>query len=161
MKKDAPISGWTPAVHFMRLALAEAEKAAGRGEIPVGAVLVGADGELLARDGNRSIELHDPTAHAEIMVIRRAGEKIGNYRLTGSTLYVTIEPCVMCAGAMIHARIAKLVFGAPDIKGGGIVSCYQIGRDNRLNHAIQVWDGIMADECAALLRIFFKGKRKN
>jgi tRNA(adenine34) deaminase len=145
----------------MRLALAEAEKAAARNEIPVGAVLVGADGELLARDGNRSIELHDPTAHAEILVIRRAGEKIGNYRLTGSTLYVTIEPCLMCAGALIHARIGKLVFGAPDLKGGGIVSCYQVGRDNRLNHTIQVWDGIMATECATLLRVFFKGKRKN
>ncbi len=161
MLKEPAISGWTPALHFMRLALAEAKKAAERNEIPVGAVLVGPDGNILAGDGNRSIELNDPTAHAEINVIRRAGEKTGNYRLTGSTLYVTLEPCVMCAGAMIHARISKLFFGAPDLKGGGIISCYQVGRDNRLNHTIQVWDGIMIAECSALIRAFFKRKRKN
>ncbi len=155
------MSGWRPAVHYMRLALAEARKAAERGEVPVGAVLVDAGGNLLARDGNRSIERHDPTGHAEMQVIRRAGEEIGNYRLTGSTLYVTIEPCLMCAGAMIHARIGKLVFGARDPKAGAVVSCYQIGRDKRLNHTIEVWDGVMAEECAALLRNFFQRRRKN
>lgn len=155
------MTSWTPDRRYMRLALAEAQKAADRGEIPIGAVLLGADGELLASDGNRSIELHDPTGHAEMLVIRQAGKKTGNYRLTGSALYVTIEPCIMCAGAMIHARVDKLIFGAPDPKTGAVISCYQIGSDKRLNHTIKVWDGIMADECSSLLRIFFQRKRKS
>lgn len=145
---------------MMKLALAEAEKAAERGEVPIGAVLVDADGRLLARDGNRSIELHDPTAHAEIMVLRQAGEQTENYRFSGATLYVTIEPCVMCAGALVHARISRLVFGAIDPKAGGVISCYRIGSDGKLNHRFETQSGIMAEECSALLRSFFQQRRK-
>ena len=147
-------------MNFMELALAEAKKAAERGEVPIGAVLVDSDGSVLAADGNRTIELHDPTAHAEILVMRQAGIKTGNYRLTGTALYVTIEPCVMCAGAMVHARIDGLIFGAFDPKGGGVLSCYQVGRDGRLNHSFSVQSGVMAEECASLLRRFFQQRRK-
>ena len=147
-------------MNYMKLALVEAEKSAARGEVPVGAVLVDPEGSILAADGNRTIELHDPTAHAEILVMRRAGIKTGNYRLTGTTLYVTIEPCVMCAGAMVHARINRLVFGASDPKGGGVLSCYQVSRDRKLNHSFSVQSGIMAEECASLLRCFFRQRRK-
>ena len=147
-------------MNFMELALAEAEKAAGRGEVPVGAVLVDSEGAVLAADGNRTIELHDPSAHAEILVMRQAGAKTGNYRLTGTTLYVTLEPCVMCAGAMVHARVDRLIFGAFDPKGGAVVSCYQVGQDRKLNHSFSVQSGVMAEECASLLRRFFQQRRK-
>ncbi len=145
---------------YMKLALAEAERAAARGEVPVGAVLVSQDGAVLAQDGNRPIELDDPTGHAEMLVLRRAAEQTGNYRLPGSTLYVTVEPCVMCAGALVHARVARLVFGARDPKAGGVVSCYQVGRDGRLNHAIELTEGVLAEAGAALLRDFFRERRK-
>lgn len=144
----------------MELALAQARQAAARGEVPVGAVLVGADGELLGSDGNRTIELADPSAHAEMLAMRAAGEKLGNYRLTGCTLYVTLEPCVMCAGAMVHARIGRLVYGATDPKTGAIESVYRIGSDGFLNHRLTVTGGVLADESATLLRDFFK-KRRN
>ncbi|MFZ5766087.1 MAG: tRNA adenosine(34) deaminase TadA [Thermodesulfobacteriota bacterium] len=147
-------------VFYMKLALAEAERAAARGEVPGGAVLVGQDGAVLAQDGNRPIELHDPTGHAEMLVLRRAGERSGNYRLPGSTLYVTVEPCVMCAGALVHARVARLVFGARDPKAGGVVSCYPIGRDGRLNHDVALTEGVLAEAGAALLRDFFRERRK-
>ncbi len=147
-------------VEYMLLALAQACLAAERGEVPVGAVLVGADGDILARDGNRTIELHDPTAHAEILVLRRAGKSIGNYRLSGSTLYVTIEPCVMCAGALVHARVSRLVYGAEDAKAGAVVSCYNVGRDGRLNHTLDVEAGVLADECSRILKDFFRRRRK-
>jgi tRNA(adenine34) deaminase len=147
-------------MNFMELALAEAEKAAGRGEVPIGAVLVDSEGSVLAVDSNRTIELHDPSAHAEILVMRRAGAKTRNYRLTGTTLYVTLEPCVMCAGAMIHARIDRLIFGASDPKAGGVLSCYQVGQDERLNHFFSVQSGVMAEECASLLQGFFQQRRK-
>ena len=146
---------------YMRIALEEAVRAAEREEVPVGAVLVDADGQLLGRDGNRSIEKNDPTAHAEINVLRHAGAGASNYRLTGTTLYVTVEPCVMCAGALVHARVARIVFGAEDPKAGALVSCYQIGNDRKLNHTIQYTGGGLGKECGDLLRSFFRARRKN
>lgn len=145
--------------HFMRLAIDEARKAGERGEVPVGAVVVDTHQEILSVAGNNSIESSDPAGHAEMVAMRMAGKKIGNYRLLDTTIYVTIEPCVMCAGAMIHARIGRLVYGAFDPKAGGVVSCYQLGRDGRLNHALIVEGGILAEECAELLTSFFKKKR--
>ncbi len=145
---------------FMALALDQARRAAMRGEVPVGAVLVGAQGDILASDGNRTIELHDPTAHAEILVMRRAGQSVGNYRFSGTTLYVTIEPCVMCAGAIVHARIGRVVYGADEPKAGGMVSCYRVGNDGQLNHTIVCEQGPMAQECSLILKDFFRARRK-
>ena len=147
-------------VHYMQLALEQAELAAERGEVPVGAVLVDAQGMVLASDGNRPIEYNDPTAHAEMVVLRQAGCSLANYRLSGTTMYVTIEPCVMCAGALVHARVSRLVYGADDPKAGGVVSLYQVGRDGHLNHNLEVAGGILGEECAAVLRGFFQRKRK-
>lgn len=145
--------------HFMRIALQEARQAEARGEVPVGAVIVDKDGTILAQAGNRSIIDQDPAGHAELIAIRTAGKKKANYRLLQTTLYTTIEPCIMCAGAMIHARIARLVYGAADPKAGAINSIYTIGSDKKLNHQIQVAAGILASECAELLSSFFKRKR--
>ena len=144
---------------FMRLALKEARKAGENGEVPVGAVIVDKHGEILAAAGNNSISDCDPTGHAEIVAMRNAGDKAGNYRLLNTTLYVTIEPCVMCAGALVHARVNRLVYGAPDPKAGGVVSCYQVGGDGLLNHQLEVEAGVLAHECAELLTSFFKKKR--
>ena len=146
--------------HFMRLALEEARQAGERGEVPVGAVLIDEHQKILAVAGNNSIEKSDPAGHAEMIVLREAGRKIGNYRLLNTTLYVTIEPCMMCAGAMIHARISRLVFGAKDPKTGGVISCYQVGSDGKLNHQFQMEGGLLADECSILLKDFFKRKRQ-
>jgi tRNA(adenine34) deaminase len=146
-------------LEYMQLALQEAEMAAERGEVPVGAVLVDADGIIVCQDGNRSIENNDPTGHAEIVVLRQAGQHFGNYRLSGSTLYVTIEPCAMCAGAIIHARVSRLVFGAPDPKTGAIQSCYQIGSDRKLNHTLEVTGGVLQEKSSELLRSFFRDRR--
>ncbi|MDH3359375.1 MAG: tRNA adenosine(34) deaminase TadA [Desulfobulbaceae bacterium] len=144
---------------YMEIALSEARRAAERGEVPVGAVVVDPSLELLASDGNRTIELADPSAHAEMLALRAAGIKLGNYRLTGCTLYVTLEPCVMCAGAMVHARIGRLVYGATDPKTGAIESVYKIGGDGRLNHNIKAEGGVLATEASALLREFFRARR--
>jgi len=146
--------------HFMAMAYGEAEAAARRDEVPVGAVLVDADGNILGRDGNRTIELSDPSAHAEMLVLRAGGAAVGNYRLEGATLFVTLEPCLMCMGAMIHARLDRLVFAACDPKTGAAVSRYQIGRDQLLNHRLTVTQGPMAEECGALLRDFFRMRRE-
>lgn len=143
----------------MELALEEARRSAARGEVPIGAVLVDEEGNLLARNGNRSIELCDPSGHAEILVLREAGRRLANYRLTGTTLYVTLEPCVMCAGALVHARVRRLVYGAADPKTGGVVSVYGVGSDNRLNHLLEIQGGLLAEESAALLRDFFASRR--
>ena len=145
--------------YFMRLALAEAKAAGERGEVPVGAVLVDAAGRLLAGAGNRTIENNDPLGHAEILVMREGARILRNYRLTGCTIYVTLEPCVMCAGAMVHARLARVVHGAGDPKGGGLSSLYRIGTDGLLNHTFQVTGGILAGEAAELLREFFRERR--
>jgi tRNA(adenine34) deaminase len=146
-------------LHFMWLALQEARKAQERGEVPVGAVIVDDAGTVLAAAGNRSIVDCDPAAHAEIVALRAAGKNLENYRLLNTTLYVTIEPCAMCAGAMVHARISRLVFGALDSKSGGVVSRYRIGGDGVLNHQLEVKGGVLADECAELLTAFFRKKR--
>jgi tRNA(adenine34) deaminase len=144
---------------YMEVALAEARLAAARGEVPIGAVLVNGAGEILARDGNRTIELCDPGAHAEMLVLRQAGRVQGNYRLPGTTLYVTLEPCVMCAGALVHARVSRLIYGAVDPKAGGVVSLFQVGQDTRLNHLLAVEGGLLAEESSILLKDFFRQRR--
>ncbi|MFC1845148.1 tRNA adenosine(34) deaminase TadA [Thermodesulfobacteriota bacterium] len=146
---------------FMHLALEEARKAGDGGEVPVGAVIVDEHQKVLAAAGNNSIGESDPAGHAEMVAIRKAGKKTGNYRLLNTTIYVTIEPCVMCAGAMVHARIDRLVYGAFDPKTGGVVSCYQIGGDGKLNHQLNVEGGVLAEECAELLTSFFRKKRRH
>jgi tRNA(adenine34) deaminase len=146
-------------LHFMHLALEEAHKAQERGEVPVGAVIVDQTGTVLASAGNRSIVDCDPAGHAEMVALRAAGERLQNYRLLNATLYVTIEPCVMCAGAIVHARIERLVYGASDPKAGAVVSRYRIGRDGILNHHLEIEGGVLADECGGLLTAFFKNKR--
>lgn len=144
----------------MQLALNEAATAARKGEVPVGAVLVDGDGQVLGAGGNRSVSRNDPSAHAEVMTLRRAGEFTGNYRFPGTTLYVTLEPCVMCAGMLVQARISRLVFGAKDPKAGGIVSLYGVGSDGRLNHSFQVTAGVMIEECGQILQDFFRARRR-
>lgn len=144
--------------HFMDLAISQAEEAAECGEVPIGAVLV-KKGTVLAADRNRREELKDAAAHAEILVLRRAGQLLGGWRLTGCTLYVTLEPCPMCAGAMVQARIDRLVFGAVDLKGGAAGTLYNIVQDQRLNHRLMVTSGILEKECAALLQKFFRERR--
>ena len=146
-------------VPFMQEALAEARVAAAAGEVPVGAVLV-YDGRIIARTGNRTIRDCDPTAHAEIVVLREAARILGNYRLTGTTLYVTAEPCSMCAGAIIQARIDRLVYGCDDPKAGAVRTLYQLCEDQRLNHRVEVISGILAEECSQLLRDFFARQRQ-
>lgn len=143
---------------FMQQALEEARAAALAGEVPVGAVLVH-DAKIITRSGNRTIRDNDPTAHAEVVALREAARVLGNYRLTGTTLYVTIEPCSMCAGAMIQARIARLVYGCDDPKGGAVRSCFEILSDARLNHRVQVTPGVLAPECATLIQSFFAARR--
>jgi tRNA(adenine34) deaminase len=143
---------------FMLRALEEARAAALAGEVPVGAVLV-RDGNVIARSGNRTIRDTDPTAHAEMVVLRDAAQELGNYRLGGTTLYVTIEPCSMCAGAMIQARIERLVYGCDDPKGGAVNSCFQILSDPRLNHHVNVSSGVLALDCAAVIQAFFAARR--
>lgn len=143
----------------MEVALAEARLAAARGEVPIGAALVDSGGVIVARNGNRTIELCDPGAHAEMLVLREAGRIFGNYRLSGSTLYVTLEPCVMCAGALVHARVSRLVYGADDPKAGGVVSLFRVGQDARLNHRLEVEGGLLAEECSTLLKEFFRQRR--
>ena len=145
---------------FMGLALEEALKAGGRGEVPVGAVIIDEQQNILAVGSNNSIGESDPAGHAEMVAMRTAGKNIGNYRLLNTTIYVTIEPCVMCAGAMIHARVGRLVYGASDPKTGGVVSCYQVGGDGKLNHQLNIEGGVLAEECAELLSSFFKKKRE-
>jgi len=144
---------------YMEVALTEARLAAERGEVPIGAVLVDSDGRIIARNGNRTIELCDPGAHAEMLVLRQAGRMQGNYRLPGTTLYVTLEPCVMCAGALVHARVSRLIYGAIDPKAGGVVSLFQVGQDTRLNHLLAVEGGLLEAESAALLKNFFRERR--
>jgi tRNA(adenine34) deaminase len=144
---------------WMRRALALAERAAAEGEVPVGAVLV-KDGVILGEGWNRPIAEHDPSAHAEILALRDAGRRIGNYRLPGTTLYVTLEPCPMCAGAAVHARVARVVFGAADPKGGACGSVFGLlPADARFNHRTECTGGVLADECGEGLRAFFRRRR--
>ena len=142
----------------MGLALAEAQKAQAAGEVPVGAVIL-SEGNVIGKGFNRPISGNDPTAHAEIVALRDAAQHQQNYRLSNATLYCTVEPCMMCAGAIIHARIARVVFGTPDPKAGAAGSIYNVLTDPRLNHRVEVLSGIREDECAALLRQFFSARR--
>jgi len=143
----------------MRLALREAARAGRAGEVPVGAILVNAGGEVVARAHNRPVAASDPTAHAEVVALRRAARRLGNYRLPGTTLYVTVEPCSMCAGALVHARVARVVFGAADPKGGAARTLYRILDDPRLNHRAEVVGGVLEDECREIIRRFFRERR--
>lgn len=152
-------NGLAPHEPYMQEALAEAQKAVKAGEVPVGALVVTPSGDIIARAHNQPIGLNDPTAHAEILALRQAAEKISNYRLPDHVLYVTLEPCVMCVGAMVQARLAMVVYGATDPKGGGIESVYQIGMNGKLNHRLQAQGGILAEESRALLQSFFSLKR--
>ncbi len=142
---------------LMRRALAEARRALEHGEIPVGAVLT-LDGRVLASGFNQPIGAHDPTAHAEVVALRTAARALSNYRLPGSTLYVTLEPCLLCVGAIVQARVATVVYGAPDPKGGAVRSVLRVG-DLPLNHRFDVVEGVLAEECGALLLDFFKARR--
>jgi tRNA(adenine34) deaminase len=143
---------------FMQLALAQAQQAWDLGEVPVGAVVV-KDGEVIAVGCNQPIGTHDPTAHAEIVALRAAAEKLGNYRLPGCALYVTLEPCVMCSGAMMHARLSKVVYGAADPKTGACGSVLNLFEQEQLNHHADVVGGVMAEECGAMLKNFFAARR--
>ncbi len=143
---------------WMQLALEEARKAAQEKEVPVGAVAVLA-GELVAREHNRSIQLHDPTGHAEILVLREAGQKLSNYRLKNLEIYVTLEPCAMCAGALLWARIQQLVFGARDEKAGAVFSKSSLLTGGRFNHTVQIVEGILAEPSREILQEFFAARR--
>lgn len=144
---------------YMQVALELAAQAAETGEVPVGAVVV-KDGEIIGRGSNAPIGRHDPTAHAEIQAMREAAQKLGNYRLVGCSLYVTLEPCAMCSGAIQHARIARLVYGASDPKTGACGSVVDLMREPRLNHHTQVTGGLMAENCGAILSSFFAARRQ-
>jgi tRNA(adenine34) deaminase len=149
---------WESDEYYMDLALAEARLAQAAGEVPVGAVIV-SEGHIIGKGFNRPISGNDPTAHAEIIALRDAAQHQRNYRLSNATLYCTVEPCMMCAGAIIHARIARVVFGTPDPKAGAAGSIYNVLTDPRLNHRVEVISGVREDECAALLRQFFSARR--
>ena len=146
-------------IKFMKLAIIEAKKAGQKAEVPVGAVLAAESGDILSLSHNQVITLADPTAHAEILVLRKAAQKVLNYRLLGATLYVTIEPCIMCMGAIVHARVAKVVFGAEDLKWGAAGSLYNVAEDVRLNHRPEIIQGVCQDECRELMQGFFRSKR--
>ena len=143
---------------FMRRALELAAEGAGRGEVPVGAVLV-IDGKIVGEGFNRPLGSFDPTAHAEIEALRAAAASLGNYRLTGSTLYVTLEPCTMCAGALVHARVARLVYGAAEPRSGAVVSSAQVLDNPALNHRVSITAGVLGEAAATLLRDFFRARR--
>lgn len=143
---------------YMTLAIKAAMAAGEKGEVPVGAVIV-KNGNILAAAGNQPITAQDPTAHAEIRALRTVAKSMENYRLPGTTLYVTLEPCLMCIGAIIHARVDRLVYGATDPKTGAVASLYPIGTDQRLNHTLSITSGVMEHECGELLRQFFKARR--
>ncbi len=146
---------------YMAIALEEAGDAARSGEVPVGAVLIRSDGSILARAHNLRETDHDPTAHAEMLVIRRAAEQMGGWRLSKTTLYVTLEPCTMCAGALILSRVARVVFGTRDPKGGALRSLYQLGDDERLNHRLEVVEGILEEPSREMLKEFFRSRRNH
>jgi tRNA(adenine34) deaminase len=145
---------------FMREAIAEAQQAAREDEVPVGAVLIDGNGTVLAKAHNQTIASSDPTAHAEILVLRSAAKALGNYRLVDTILYVTIEPCIMCMGALLHSRVARIVYGAKDPKWGAAGSCYDLAADPLLNRVIKVKGGILEDECRVLIQAFFRNKRR-
>ena len=145
---------------WMRIAIEEANLAMDKNEVPVGAALV-KNGKLIAQSHNQPIRTNDPTAHAEIQLLRKAGEQQKNYRLIGSTIYVTLEPCTMCFGAMVHARIERIVFGASDFKTGVCGSCMNLNKENFFNHKISITGGVLENESSELLKLFFKSRRDN
>jgi tRNA(adenine34) deaminase len=149
----------TKHIEFMKVAITEAEKARKKGEVPIGAVLVADNKKVLAAEHNRTITLNDPTAHAEILALRSAAAQIGNYRLLNTTLYVTVEPCPMCMGAIIHARVAQVIFGTRDPKWGAAGSLYNLANDRRFNHQPEIIEGVCKDECKTLMQNFFREKR--
>jgi tRNA(adenine34) deaminase len=149
----------TAEVNFMRRALRQAQKADAEGEVPVGAVVVLGD-KVVGRGHNRPLGLSDPSAHAEILALRRAAKKLGNYRLKGCDLYVTIEPCAMCAGAIIQVRLRRVIYGAPDPKAGACGSALTVLNHPKANHRVEVVSGVLAEECAAILRAFFRCRRR-
>jgi tRNA(adenine34) deaminase len=144
---------------LMEQALACAREAEAAGEVPVGALIVDVTGAVLARAANSPISRNDPTAHAEILALRAAGRALGNYRLPGCVLYVTLEPCAMCVGALVHARIARIVYGASDPKTGACGSVFDLAAHSKMNHRIEVTGGVLAEECGALLKRFFAARR--
>jgi len=144
----------------MREALRAARAAAGRGEVPVGACVVGSDGGLLAAAGNRTRVDCDPTAHAEVLALREAARRVGNYRLTGAVVYSTVEPCAMCAGALVQARVRRLVYGARDEKAGAVESVFRVCDASSLNHRMELSAGVLGDECRALMQEFFRARRR-
>lgn len=158
MSKFTPVIDRSRDEHFMRLALGQARLGAAQGEVPVGAVLV-RDGEVVGSGFNAPISRHDPSAHAEMVAIRAAAEAAQNYRLPGSTLYVTLEPCSMCAGLIVHSRIARVVYGAAEPRAGVAVSQGRFFEQNFLNHWVRVEGGVLAEECGAVLKEFFKARR--
>ena len=145
---------------YMRIVLKEAWKAYEIGEVPIGAMIITNNGTILSKAHNETITRNDPAAHAEILALRKAAETINNYRLNNTKMYVTIEPCIMCAGALIHARVEEIIYGAPDPKWGGLKSLYQFGNDKRLNHRLKVTSGILESDCEEIIKRFFKEKRK-
>jgi tRNA(adenine34) deaminase len=146
-------------VHYMRLALDQARAAEAAGEVPVGAIVVSATGEVIGVGNNQVLRTNDPTAHAEIVALRAAGIALGNYRLLGCTLFCSLEPCAMCAGALLHARIGRLVFAARDPKAGACGSVLSVMNHSELNHRAEVTEGILADECSTMLTDFFRARR--
>ena len=145
---------------FMGMALSRAKKAGQSGEVPVGAILVSENEKILAAACNQTIGLTDPSAHAEVLALREAALKISNYRLLNTTLYVTVEPCIMCMGAIVHARVARVVFGAWDKKWGAAGSLYDLAGDQRLNHRVEIVAGVMEKDCRILMQNFFRAKRR-
>jgi len=152
------VSGHAADHGFMELAIHEARRALEKDEVPIGAVLV-KEATVLAAGHNETRTLQDPTAHAEILALKKAAARLGNYRLLDTTMYVTIEPCIMCTGAMLHARVKRLVYGAPDPKWGATGSCYSLHSDPRLNHAIDVTGNVLVEPCRELMQSFFQNKR--
>jgi tRNA(adenine34) deaminase len=144
---------------WIQKAILEARRAADMGEVPVGCAIVGSNGDLLALACNETIQRNDPTAHAEILALRTAGAELGNYRLVGATVYSTIEPCAMCAGGLVNARIQRLVFGAHDERFGAVESIFRICDSPQMNHRIEITSGILAEECRALMQDFFRARR--
>jgi tRNA(adenine34) deaminase len=143
---------------YMREALVEAARAAARGEVPVGAVVV-VEGKIVGRGGNSPIGMKDPTAHAEMLALREAAREVGNYRLEEASLYSTLEPCIMCAGAVVQARLRRVVFGARDLRFGGVRSKFRLADNELLNHRVEVVEGVLGERCVALLKEFFRDKR--
>jgi tRNA(adenine34) deaminase len=150
----------TPHEYFMELAIIQARLAEDIGEVPVGALIVDADGQVIAQDHNRTISCCDPSAHAEINVLRQAALQLNNYRLLSTTLYATVEPCVMCMGAIVHARVKTVVFGSQDPKWGAAGSLYHFGQDPRLNHQVEIVSGICEERCRSMIQNFFRRRRR-